>query len=483
MSGIDYVPSPTGVAFLASQKFVKTAMGPVGGGKSTMALMDIVQRSFMQEPYDDVRYTKHLIVRNTLQQLKSTVKPIIDTWLVAMPRGTMGDWQLTDHTFMLRCRLPDGSVVSSDFLMMPADTPEDVRRLLSLEVSDAWIEEGREVVEEIVEGITGRVGRFPSMAMGGCTYPGVVVSTNPPPLGGFWHGKITNPPANWEIFTQPPAILSDGAPNPEADNLANLPANYYPNLMEGKSQEWIDVYLRNEFGEGNSGKAVYRGTYRKEFHVAANRLLAVPQSVNKLIIGVDNGLTAAAAILQRDMRGRVNLLGECAVPEGLTMGFETFMDKMLIPKLVSEFAMFRRENIVFVGDPAIAQRSQVDEKTIEQAIRLRGYTVFLAPTNDPERRTQAVETLLNLQIDAGPGFLIDPTCTETINSFSWAYRYRKAPDGIITTAIEKNHASHLGDAIQYGCLFYTGITAPGARFSLHPPARPVRPAPRHFVYS
>ena len=337
MSGINYDPSETGERFFASRKFAKLAVGPVGGGKSTMALMDIVQRSFVQEPYDDVRYTKHLLVRNTLQQLKSTVKPIIDTWLVTMPKGTLGGWQITDHTFMMRCRLPDGSVVNSDFLMMPADTPDDVRRLLSLEVSDAWIEEGREIVQEIVEGITGRVGRYPSMAMGGCTYPGMVISTNAPPLGGYWHSMITKPPANWEVFMQPPAILEDGNINPGADNLDHLPVGYYANLMEGKSKEWIDVYLRNEFGEGNAGKAVYRNTFRKDFHVAKNRLLAVPQSVNKLVVGQDNGLTAASAIMQRDLRARVNVLGECYVPEGVTMGFETYMDKLLIPKLVNEF--------------------------------------------------------------------------------------------------------------------------------------------------
>jgi len=483
MAGIDYIPSLTGENFFASRKFVKLAMGPVGGGKSTMALMDIVQRSFMQEPFDGVRYTKHLIVRNTLAQLKSTVKPIIDTWLVTMPRNTMGDWQLTDHTFMLRCKLPDDTVVQSDFLMMPADTPEDVRRLLSLEVSDAWIEEGREIVQEIVDGVTGRVGRYPSMAMGGCTYPGLVISTNPPPLGGFWHEKITSPPGNWEIFVQPPALLEDGSVNPEADNLDHLPADYYANIMDGKTKEWIDVYLKNEFGEGNAGKAVYRETFRKEFHVAKNRLMAVPQSVNRLIVGCDNGLTAAAGIMQRDMRGRVNLLATASVPEGITMGFETFLDRILIPKLTAEFPMFRRENVIFVGDPAIAQRSQIDEKTIEQAIRQRGYTVYLAPTNDPERRVQSVETLLNLSIDGGPGFLIDPTCTEAINGFGWGYRYKKAPEGIITTQIEKNHFSHLGDAIQYGCLFYTGVTAPGARHSMRPPARPVKPAPRPYVYA
>ena len=483
MSGINYTPSATAAAFFASKAFAKLAMGPVGGGKSTMALMDLIQRSFTQEPFDDVRYTKHLIVRNTLQQLKSTVKPIIDTWLVTMPKGAMGDWQLTDHTFMMRCRLPDGTVVSSDFLMMPADSPEDVRRLLSLEVSDAWIEEGREVVQEIVEGITGRVGRYPSMAMGGCTHPGIVISTNPPPLGGFWHSKISDPPANWEVFIQPPAILADGSVNPEADNLDHLPVSYYANLMEGKSPEWISVYLKNEFGEGNAGKAVYRNTFRKDFHVAKNPLIPIPQSVNKLVIGVDNGLTAAAAITQRDARGRINVLGEAYVPEGLTMGFESFLDKMLIPVLVRDFPMFRRENIVFVCDPACGHRSQIDERTIVDAIRMRGYSSYLAATNDPEKRQQAVETLLAMQVDGAAGLLFDPRLTHLVNAIGWGYRYRKSVEGIITTLVEKNIWSHIAEALEYACTFHVGVGSHGGLMTLRPNARPVRPAPRSFVYT
>ena len=69
------------------------------------------------------------------------------------------------------------------------------------------------------------------------------------------------------------------------------------------------------------------------------------------------------------MRGRVNILGEAYVPEDETMGVESFLDKLLIPKLISQFGTFPRNKIVFVVDPACFQRSQVDEKTIAQAIQ------------------------------------------------------------------------------------------------------------------
>jgi hypothetical protein len=472
---VNYVPGPTGLRLLQSRKFGKIINGPVGGGKSTVALMDLAQRSVLQEPFHNVRRTKHLIVRNTLAQLKSTVKPIIDTWFVTMTHGTMGQWKLTDNTFEVKMRLADGTFVWSEYLMMPADTPEDVKRLLSLEVSSAWIEEGREVDPEVTAGVEGRVNRFPARVAGGCTYPGVVVSTNAPPIGGYWHKQMTAPPSNYEVFTQPPAILDDGSLNPDAENLEHLAPDYYENLVSGKSEEWIDVYLKNKFGQGDSGKPVYRGTFKKAFHVSEKKLLPILQSINPLIVGMDNGLTAAASFMQRDARGRVNLLAEEFVAEGVTMGVESFLDRQVVPRLVRDYANFKRENIIFVVDPACFQRSQVDEKTIAQAIMQRGFKVQRANTNDPERRIQAVESLLALQIDGGAALLIDPECTHTIATMEWGYRWKKAPEGIVSTTVEKNHHSHMGDSVQYGCLHYAGIAALGSWFNPRGALRPVVP--------
>lgn len=479
---INYIPSVTGEDFLNSRKFVKGAMGPVGGGKSTLALMDLIQRSFEQEPYDNVRMTKHLIVRNTRDQLKFTVKPIIDAWLVTMVGGTMGQWKLTDNTFELRCKLPDETVVQADFLLLAADTPDDVRRLLSLEVSDAWLEESRELAQEIVEGVLGRIGRFPSQAMGGVTYPGMVFSTNPPPIGSYWHDKLLNPPANWEVFIQPPALLDDGSINPLAENLENLPPEYYDNLIDGKSEDWIDVFLKNKFGLGNAGKPLYKASFKKSFHVSNTSLKPVMVSQYPLVLGQDNGLTAATAIMQRDARGRVNILGECYVPEGQSMGMETYIDRLLIPYLSQKFP-FRRSSMVVELDPACFQRSQIDEKTIDQAFRMRGFTTRMAPTNDPERRQQAVESLLTMQIDGGPALLIDPECQHIINTMEFGHHYKKSQTGIVTTIAEKNFWSHMGDGIQYGCLFYTGVLTMGGRFAPTSAARKIVRPKSPYVYA
>ena len=75
---LDYVAGPVGQNFLDGDKFIKIIGGPVGGGKSTVALFDLTTRMVRQEPYMGVRRTKFIILRNTAQQLDQTVKPLID---------------------------------------------------------------------------------------------------------------------------------------------------------------------------------------------------------------------------------------------------------------------------------------------------------------------------------------------------------------------------------------------------------------------
>jgi hypothetical protein len=469
---IGYKPGPTGERFLADKSYIKLICGPVGGGKSTVALMDLVQRAVNQTVFDNVRQTKFIVLRNTIAQLVTTVKPMIDTWLVTMTKGTMGQWRLSEKVFEARFRLPDGTIVHSEFCLLAADTPDDVRRLLSYEASAAWVEECREVDPEVFSGLQGRVNRYPARIAGGVAYPGIICSTNPPPLAGFWHNLMTVEQKGVAIFMQPPALLDDDTLNPDAENLDNLAPEYYDNLIAGKTEDWTNVYLKNKFGAGDAGRPVFKGSFKRSFHVSTKPLLAVTQGISPLIVGMDNGLQAAAVIGQQDARGRVNILAEAYVAKDVTMGVERFLDTNLIPLLRSKFQAFRPENIIFVVDPACFQRSQVDEKTIAQAIQQRGYTVVKASTNSPERRITAVEQLLMRVIDGEPGFRIDPECTHYANSLEWGYRFKKAPAGAESTTPDKTHHSHINDAGQYLALHYN-IQVFGTPYNTKPAARPV----------
>lgn len=450
---LSYIPGPTGAQFLKSTALIKIICGPVGGGKSTVALFDTLKRAVEQRPHNGVRRTKCIILRNTMAQLKSTVKPLIDQWFVTATNGAMGTWRLTDNTFEMRFNLPDGTEVFSELVMMAADTPDDVRRLLSLECSYAWVEEAREVDSEVFSGLQGRTDRFPNRATGGVTYPGIICSTNPPPFGTFWQGVMATPPKGFEVFMQPAALMKDGALNPDAENLLNLSPGYYDNLIAGKTKDWIEVYLMNEFGAGGFGMPVFRNTFRRDFHVSKTPLAAIPTSLNPIIVGMDNGLTAAAVVGQMDARSRLNILQEAYVPEGQTMGVETFLDRLLIPMLQAKFPV-RPEAFLFVLDPACFQRSQIDEVTIAQAVQSRGYRVMRASTNFPERRIAAVEGLLTRAIDGGPGMLLSSEVPWITQAMDYGYRNKKTVAGVHTAVPEKNHFSHIADALQYLCLHY-----------------------------
>lgn len=459
---LNYIPSPTGEKFLADRSFVKLVMGPVGGGKSTLCLMELLRRAVTQQPFNNVRRTKMGILRNTGPQLKATVKPIIDQWFVTLTGGTMGRWELTNNTFVLKFRLPDGTVVHSEFILIAADNPDDVQRLLSMELSAGWVEEFREVDQTVFEGFLGRVNRFPARIAGGVSYAGVVGSTNAPQVGSYWEGVISSPPEGWAVFVQPPALLEPDPDNPDqplaemlnpqAENLQFLAPDYYPNLVAGKSEDWLNVYMRNKFGAGNVGKSLYDGFFRRSFHVSSTPVDAVPASTNLLIVAMDNGLQAAAVIGQRDVRGRVNVVGECFVAEDSRYGVETFLDQDLIPYLREKFPLFGNDRVLFVMDPACWTRSQVDEKTIADAVQARGFRAIKAPTNDPERRIQAVQNMLSLQVDGKAGLLLSPECRHTANALEFGHRYKKNRDGTTTDQVEKNHYSHIGDAAQYLCL-------------------------------
>lgn len=492
---LTFETSPTCQRFLESKKFIKAIMGPVGGGKSTVCLFALLELAVNQTPFQatpdgpTIRRTKFYIVRNTMQQLMSTVKPIIDFWFIERTGGMMGSWRLTEKIFDMKFLLPDGTMVWSEFCFMPADTPDDVRRLLSLEGSAAWLEEAREIVQEVFEGIQARVMRFPSPEGGGIRYPCVIMSTNPPPMGTYLQELFASPPANMEVFIQPPAILDNGELNtgqqpgiPAAENLKFLDPGYYTTLMDGKTQDWIDVFLKNKFGPGGFGMPVFASTFKRGFHVATEPLRAIPSSMHPLIVGADNGLTGACVVMQMDARGRVNVLGEVYVPYGETMGYDTFMDRLVTPYLQANFPQ-HPSGFVFSVDPACFHRAQATEVTIAQVIAQRGYQVKRAPTgNSPERCVAALEGLLVRAIDGKAGLLIDPRCQHLIKALDWGYRNKKQANGQMTAVPEKNHYSHIADAIQMGALHYNLAVNPAAGLFNHR-RKEVKPPPRPFVYA
>ena len=155
-------------------------------------------------------------------------------------------------------------IVEIYFIAM--DRPQSARKLKSLELTGAWINEVCEVPEEVLKMLTGRVGRYPSKRNGGFNWSGIIMDTNSCDVDN-WYYKLAEEkkPADYKFFNQPPALLenADGKyiENPEAENIENhtLGFKYYFNMLSGKPKKWVDVFICNKYGSHNEGNYVYNG--------------------------------------------------------------------------------------------------------------------------------------------------------------------------------------------------------------------------------
>src|SRR4051812_37748380 len=225
MSGtanLEYTPPSTIRRFMMDdQSLFRCLVGPIGSGKSMGCIMELLRRARQQAPdASGVRNTRWAIIRNTNQQLRQTVLADIRQYLQPMIR-----FFTTDSTVQIRCPMSDGTSVVSDWLLIPLDTPEDQKRLLSMQLTGAWINELREVSREIIDPLIGRLGRYPSKAMGGPSWFGLIGDTNPWDTDSpYHHDFVLKPLPSWTLYHQPSAV------SPQAENVDNLPPNYYANL-------------------------------------------------------------------------------------------------------------------------------------------------------------------------------------------------------------------------------------------------------------
>lgn len=447
-----------------SPAYVRVLAGPVGSGKSVCTSHELMKLAMMQEPNSlGERKTRSLIVRNTADQLRSTTMKTFFDWF---PPGVWGTYKASEKTFFVNQKLADGTTVKAEFMFIALDTPDDVRKALSLEATFLWGNEWRELHPDVCDGLLMRLRRYPSGKDGGPTRSGAIFDTNMPDMDTWHFDKMEDPPQNWSVHTQPAAVLSfeeyeaihgeepttepimDGQEdewyiNPTADNMDNLDPMYYRDIIPGKSEDFVSVYLRCKYGRSLAGTPVYDRVFSTDFHVAKEELSPIPNAAYPIIIGIDFGRTPCAVFKQRDPRGRVITLSEVTSEN---MGIETFIRVMLNPHVAQHYSGYE---LICAPDPAGFMKQQLNEMTLVDALRQAGYECVKPPSNKPEYRIQAVERLLGQQVEGKAMYLIDPSCRMLIKGFQHGYRYKKKRDGQIEAKPDKNEYSHIHDANQY----------------------------------
>jgi hypothetical protein len=482
---IDFSSSPTICDFLADEEsFFRIIVGPVGSGKSTACTTELMRIACMQDvdPRTNYRYSRFAIIRNTQPDLKTTT---INTWLENWKEEMCGPLTrgspITHH---IKIKPKNGKPgLDAEFIFLALDHDRDIRKLKSLDLTAAWVNEGSEVQRAVSIMLQRRVGRYPKRedAVGiVARRPCVIFDTNAPDED-HWLVKLEREekPLGWAFYHQPPAVLEvreaakgfeciepelwlrgqkfnankviKGAKhyfvlNPLAENLANLRARYYEDQISGSKLDEIRCMMQARYVYVQSGKPCIPDYVDEVF--ALDDVPILDDIDQQLGLDIGNTLQPAAVIGQRHPRGIWLIHDEVVSPD---MGLDNFSNLLL--QSVKE--RYKKLNIGNAwGDPAGIARDPIYEVVAFDHLTSKNIPARPAASNDPTLRIEAITSALTRVIDGKPGLMIHRRCKVLRKALSGAWHYRRlrivGEEARYADVPYKNHPySDVGDALGY----------------------------------
>jgi hypothetical protein len=506
--------SPVAGKFFQSNKFITAILGPVGAGKSVACVMKLFRHALMQHPdKDGIARTRVAVIRNTNQQLMETSAKTLFSWL---PPERLGNWLKTEKRYIIT---PEklGMPVEIEILYLPLDSPEDIQKLLSLELSFVWINEFREIDRSIFEGLQHRVGRYPKKSdISPCDSscwrfatreecgdrkrePVCVEAGDPCRRGPTWHGLImdSNPPDAESDFYQffeeyvpfawcclenvdhPPFIPEDAnntscpicktlkvSPYSERAQQFRQPSGF-SDAAENKSNLPAGYYGNMAANKAPEWTKVYCDAeygytldgkpvhpgYKDSIHVAKEAIRPIVHS--PIIAAFDFGRTPACALMQLTPRGRLIIFKEFTTQD---MSIKQLCTDVIVPYLKSSLPGF---SVIGVGDPAGNSRTGSDDLTAFMQVYDSGIEIQPAGlSNSPLARREALGQFFRRNIDGKegpePAILVDPSCKMLRKGLAGEFKYRKmkvAGTERYEDAPTKNLYSHICEAAEYGAFY------------------------------
>ena len=117
-----------------------------------------------------------------------------------------------------------------------------------------------------------------------------------------------------------------------AENVDNLPEGYYD--TQGRSDEYIRVYIDGEYGLSSAGQPVYK-YFKPDYHMAHQKLKPIINGVRPVVVGIDLGLDTSSSY-RATRPSRASLILDEAV--SFDMGIQRFVRTILRPMLTERFS-------------------------------------------------------------------------------------------------------------------------------------------------
>ena len=464
-----YEPDPDSTleAFHADDSQVRGVCGPVGSGKSSSMIAELVMRAQRQEPdMLGMRRTAWVVCRASYPSLVTTTLKIWNFWMPTHKYAKMNmSPPMRWHWLQQGC-FPDGTGIDMEVTFLSVSDPRaDISKLKSLNITGIWVNEAQEILDRIlIEGMIERCGRYPDPQIAPLTWSGLIMDANAMDVDHWWYDWAEKEtPKGYKFWHQPPALLKNDKGewviNPKCENIKGQPKReqYWIDLVAGKHESWIRLNLCAEYGQTQAGKPVYP-EYDDARHCAKVELK--PIEGMPLTLAFDYALNPTCVINQISPAGQFRVLDEVCNPA--TMGMRRFLSDHLKPFLAYRYPGYP---IQCVGEPSGNRRADTDESTANDEIANAGLgQVTPATTNLFKARRDAVASFMMKRVhsmvtgeQSAEGFLVSPTCKRVLAGLRGKYvlqRVRIEGHDAYKDEAVKNEYAHAQDCIQSAAVLY-----------------------------
>ncbi len=464
---ITYTATKTASDFHLNDSRVRLSIGPVGCGKSVKNCIEIFRRATEQEAgYDGIRRSRWAIIRNTYPELKATT---IKTWQDWFPENYFGkiNWgsPITHHIIV--------DDIDCEVIFLALDTHVDIKKLMSFELTGAYINEMQFIPKSIFDICKQRVNRYPSLKSGAkITWSGLIADTNPPDTDHWIYKHFEEKkPEEYSLFKYEPALVAlsslppfgvkyakslDGTiyiKNENADYIkCQNDQNYWINLVSGYTDEQIKVYLLGQYGVFVDGRPVHP-EFNDKLHCANNEIQY--SKFLEIGLGWDFGLTPACSVVQLMPQGELNVLDELYSDD---MSLRDFAEYVVIPALNLRYPEWRKK-YVSRHDPAGQVGSQTDGKSCQAILADLGIeSLPAADNNSPTARRDGLKYFLRRIVSGKVGYQLSTRCQRLRKALMGNYHYKRVRSSVEELYHDtpvKNSYSHIAEAHEYICMHYT----------------------------
>lgn len=233
----DYKDIPTIKKFALSDARFRYLIGPIASGKTSGCVMEIIRRCNEQNfGKGGIRRSKWMVIADSLWQLKDCTIPSFMDWF---PPEVFGNYRLSDRTYVID-KLTETYI---EILFRTLDDFRDEYKFPDFHLTAAWFNGCGDIPQRVFDMMDSRIQRYPSVNDGGCKWAGIIIDTCPPDTRTFLRKLAMGKNKRCEVFRQPSG-LSD-----QAENMSNLPPDYYRMVAAGKDEWWVDKYIHGEMRE------------------------------------------------------------------------------------------------------------------------------------------------------------------------------------------------------------------------------------------